>query len=286
MAPLANIKNLKHLSIVNGINWTEFCQIILLNSMSTLRSLDIRTNQYALNFLEDWERKTSGHHALTKQNHGLAVLKSFTLSGASIDVTFMKSIPAVIDFMRLRELTLEHLYGDKHLFFQHLTSLMESSQNNATGISLRTLRLEMAESGYMAAAEETQTNFGVKCRLISSFDTLTALETKGHNQYSDTIAINPGLSNELLQAILKHRNLRSLKISYDGILSGRKIPYLSASTVATIVENLPQLKIFEFAPEEAEIVRNFQYLMVQILLTRINRMQSEKRSPVALTFHP
>jgi hypothetical protein len=287
MTPLAKIKNLKHLSVENGSSdENNVVQSILLNSTSTLQSLVVMTNLYATSFLQDWEKEVSADDALAKQKHSLTVLKSFTLGGASFDATSIKSLQRAIDFMGLRELTLGRLSDGKHLFFQHLTSLTTFSQNNATGISLRSLCLEMRDERYGEPFEQTQANFEAKCRFISSFDTLTTLEIKDYNQYPATIATNPGLSDTLLQAILKHKNLRSLKISYSGVLSGCKIPSLSAKTIAAIIDNLPQLQDLEFAPEEAEIVGSFRYSTGQILpsiLTYFDRMKSEKRSPMALT---
>ncbi|KAF1817037.1 hypothetical protein P152DRAFT_387111 [Eremomyces bilateralis CBS 781.70] len=253
MTPLAKIKNLKHLSVENSSFNNNIVQSILLNSTSTLRSLVVKGNGYAISFLQDWEKKVSADDALAKREYSLTVLKSFTLSGVSFDATFITSLQRAIDYMGLCELTLGHLSDGKHLFFQHLTNLATSSHNSATGISLRSLCLEMSDDRYGETPEHIQTNFEAKCRFISAFDTLTTLEVKDYNQYPNTITTNPGLPDTLLQAILKHQNLRSLKISYQGMVSGCKIPYLSATTVAAIIDNLPQLQDLEFAPEEAEI---------------------------------
>jgi hypothetical protein len=236
--------------------------------------------------LQDWENKVSADNNLTKQKYSFATLKSFTLYGVSFDETFIKSLQRAIDFMRLHELTLGGLSNGRHLFFQHLTSLATSFQNGATGIRLRNLCLDMLDHNYGETAEQVQTSFESKCRFISAFKTLTTLEIKDYNQYSRTIATNPGLPDMLLQPILQHKNLRSLKISYTRFNSGSKVPYLSATTVKSIVDNLSQLQELVFAPEEAEIVGTFHFSTVQILssiLTYINRMKSEKRSLMALT---
>jgi hypothetical protein len=260
MTPLAKIKNLKHLSVENGgSNENSIVQSILLNSTSTLRNLAVKTHSYATSFLQDWEKQVSADDSLVKQKHSFTVLKSFTLDGISFNATFIKSLQRAIDFMGLRELTLGHLSDGKHLFFQHLTSLATSFPNSATGISLESLRFEVSDGRYRQTLEQTQTNFEAKCQFISAFDTLTTLEIKDYNQYPDTITTNPRLSDTLLQAILKHRNLRSLKTSYTGAVSDCKIPYLSAKTVAAIIDNLPQLQNLDFAPEEAEIVGTLYY---------------------------
>lgn len=264
LKPLAKIKNLKHLSmqdhgyISNLEDKDNVIRSILLKSMSTLQSLVVETNSYASNFLKDWE-KVSARGATGGQNHDLIALESFGLSGVSFDATFIKSLERAIDFIGLTQLTVGRLSHGQHLFFQHLTSLTSSAQSSAADIHLRTLRLEMAEESYGRTPAENLVDFEAKCRFISSFDTLTTLILPDYNQYPREIATNPGLSNMLLQAILNHKKLRSLKISYSGIISDRKIPYLSAATVATIIDALPELQEFEFAPEEVEIVGNFHH---------------------------
>jgi hypothetical protein len=256
VAHLAKIKNLKHLSVEGGgSNENKAVQSILLNSTSTIRSLVVKTNPYATCFLKDWETKVSADDALANQKHNLAILKSFTLSGVSFDAAFIKSLQRAIDFMGLRELALGRLVDNKHLIFEHLTSLATSARNNAKGISLRSLYLNMSSNYYGETPAQTQTNFEATCRFISEFHTLTTLEIKDYNQYSPSILTNPGLSNMLLQAILRHKNLRCLKLTYIGVSSSYKIPYLSARSVAAIIDNLPQLEEFRFAPDEAEIVR-------------------------------
>ncbi|KAH7009707.1 hypothetical protein EDB80DRAFT_641816 [Ilyonectria destructans] len=259
LKPMAKIKNLKHLSMQdhgymsNLEDEDNIMRSILINSMSTLQSLVVETNSYASNFLKDWEKKISARGATGSQKHDLTALESFGLSRVSFDATFIKSLDRAIDFVGLTQLTVGRLSHGQHLFFQHLTGLTSSAQSSAADISLRTLNLEMAEESYVQTPAENLVDFEAKCRFISSFDTLTTLILPDYNQYPREIATNPGLSNMLLQAILKHKKLRSLKISYSGIISDRKIPYLSAATVATIIDALPELQDFEFAPEEVEI---------------------------------
>jgi hypothetical protein len=257
VAPLAKIKNLKHLSVeYGGSDESIAVRSILLNSASTLRSLLIQTASFATSFWQDWEEKVFANDVLAKQQHVLSALKSLSLSGVSFDSTSMKSLQSAVDFMALCELTLGRFSDGKHLLLQTLASLANSPQNNSTRISLRSLCLDMSENRLTETIEQRQTNFEATCRFISAFDTLTSLEIREYNQYPDTIPLNPGLPGTLLQAILRHKNLRSLKLSYAGVMSNHKIPYLSAATVATLVDNLPRLRNLEFAPEEARIVRS------------------------------
>ncbi|KAH6890672.1 hypothetical protein B0T10DRAFT_324881 [Thelonectria olida] len=255
MRPLAKLKNLKHLSLEDhgfsshAIGDDHVLRSMIQNSTSTLQSLDVAASSYLSNFLEDWEKKVP---AVADQSHDLTALKSLALSDLSFDATFIKSLQRAIDFMGLRELKLGHLSEGKHLFFDHLTSLT-SSRPTGAGIGLRSLFVKMSKDSYGQTPGQNQADLEAKYRFISSFDTLTALELEDYNQYSDLITTNPGLSDALLQAILKHENLTCLKISYTGVICGCKIPYLSAATVATIIDNLPHLQEFEFAPEEPEI---------------------------------
>jgi hypothetical protein len=223
-----------------------------MNSTSTLRSLSLESSPYASSFLEDWEN-VSADNAFAKQKHTLTALKSLSLSGLSFDAASLKSLDEAIDIMGLRELTLGYLSKGAN-FFQHLTDLATSTQKSARKINLRSLSLDMA-NGYSLG--QSQANFDTQCRFISSFDTLTTLELKDCNLYPTGFANDPELTNVLVQAILKHKNLRTLKIWYHGIISNLNVPYLSASSVATIVDNLPQLEYFEFAPEETQIIGQF-----------------------------
>ncbi|KAH8674452.1 hypothetical protein BGZ60DRAFT_373021 [Tricladium varicosporioides] len=257
MKPLAKIKNLKHLDIQdysgfgNSID-RNITQSILRNSMSTLQSLVVETNMYAGNFLQDWKGKAAGMDGTTPESCSFTALKSLSLSGITIDASAVKSLHKAIDFMRLGELTIVHFNDTDGLLLQYLTSFT-SSQSTGTGINLRKLSLKMSDNTFGHTSEQKKAQFEAKCRFISSFGTLTTLELPDYGQYPDSIATNPGLADILLQAILKHKNLRCLRIPYKGKMSGMKVPYLSATTVEVIIAGLPQLQEFEFAPEEEQI---------------------------------
>ncbi|KAM6515042.1 hypothetical protein FSOLCH5_009279 [Fusarium solani] len=271
MRPLAKVKNLQHLS-VEDYSWgsamgkDNVVRAMLLNSRSTLRSLSMKTSSYATSFLEDWEKIVSA--SKSSQAHGLIALKSLTLSGVRFDEgNFLKSMQRAIDFASLQELKLGRLSEGRHRLFQYLSSFAGSAQDKR--IALRILSVDMSHNQRMETPEQEQMGFDAKCAFISSFDTLSTLELVDYNQYPQEHVVNPGLSDTLLQAILKHENLRVLRISYRGIISGCKIPYLSAETVATIVNNLPHLEDFTFAPEESEIDKVGEALAASPNLTSI-----------------
>lgn len=260
MQSLAQIKNLRHFSVQDSnYNKKNILQTIILNSASSLRSLDVKTNQYATNFLQDWERNIATNDNLAKCKHTLSVLKSLTICGFAIDSSIVRSLSKAFDLMGLYDLGIGHIAAGKHLLFQHLTNLATSLPEGSTSVCLRSLCMEMSEyNSWNVMDTESSANFEAICGFISSFNTLTTLELKNYNQYPDTIITNPGLPTMLSQAILQHKNLKSLKISYIGITGGRKTPYLSASTIAAITNGLHRLEFFEFAPDEAEIVRLFR----------------------------
>ena len=256
--PLAQIKNLKHFYLrYYGYHTLEhiFVQSMLWNSRSTLQSLAIETNAYACQFLRDWEKNGEG---ISEQGHDFTALKSLTLSGVQIDEYFIKGFQKAIDFTGLRELNLGSLCDTSCLFYPHLTSITTSYQGTKdTPLSLRSLSLRMSEN----PSQHNSATFAAKCRFISSFDTLTTLDLPNYGQYPSNTIANPGLTDTLLHAILKHKNLTTLKISYTGRNSGFETPYLSAKTVGAIIDGLPLLREFEFAPDEAQMAAISQVLL-------------------------
>lgn len=277
---MATIKNLKHLSIEDNLyafgcacNYgrsilTEdhVVRSILLNSRSTLESLCVKTRSLKSNFLYNWQECSSDDGSLTTENHYLTALKSLTLSGITLDADFVESFRHAIKFSDLEAFTLIEAPTSKAIFFECLTGFSSGSRN----LKLENLTLEIVQSRWGRSSEEHQEEFEAICRFISSFNTLRTLELKDYGQYPSNIATNPGLPQMLLRAIVKHRKLQCLKISYGGITSGYKIPYLSAETVAFIVGNLSDLREFSFAPVESDIVGSL--LMINIALIQWTNM--------------
>jgi hypothetical protein len=282
MQALENVKNLKHLSLLHcSLDALTILDSMLLNSASTLRSLVVDTEHV---FLQDWEQKVSADNALSKQTYSFAALQSFSLGSASFNAASIYALQRAIDFMSLRELEIGILSRGKQLFYHHLSSLATLSQNNKTGIGLRELTLDMST---MVEGTAAQTEMTV--RFLSAFDTLTSLELANYGQYSEQLLTNPGLSSPLLRAILRHKNLKSLRFTYSLFLGGSKVPYFSPASVASIVRGLPRLQELEFPPVEAEIVGTFyspKNKSPSSILIRINRMKSELRSPAVLIWSP
>jgi hypothetical protein len=258
---VGTVRNLKHLSMLScNHHAMGVIHSILLSSASTLRSLVVEGDEYGPTLLEGWERMVSADDALSKQNHSLSALKTFGLSFTSFTKMTIASLHKAIDFVGLHTLNIGELSHGKLLFFQYLADLMTASRQSITGIRLRHLIVEMS-----AAHADEPTMTKMTSLLVSSFDTLTDLEFGNYGQYPVTVATNPGLSPKLLQAIIKHKHLQTLKMSCSGVSSGGKIPYLSAVTVGIIVDKLPQLREFNFAPDENQSVGTLHSPMEQIL---------------------
>lgn len=270
MAPLARIKNLKHLSW-QDYGWSfdkpAVMQSVLRNSTSTLQSLAIETNEYARQFLEYWGTisQASGLTTLSETRatkHDFTALKSLSLSGVRIDEDFIREFQKAIDFPQLRELRLTSLRDPQCLLHPYLTSVVTLRQGTTeVPVSLRTLSIDMSDDDFRDSAEQQKALFEAKCAFMSSFDSLTNLELPKYGQYKPDNTTNPGLSHALLMAIIQHKNLRVLRISYQGRISGWEIPYLDAETVGTIVDGLPHLREFEFAPEEEQMKEIGQSLL-------------------------
>jgi len=247
---LAKIKDLRHLAIhLLGFASPNFRKdntplSLILNSRSTLRSLEIETGSFSSVFLDDWPKSKS-----------LTSLKSFSLTGATIDEDFLSALANAVDFVALEELKFGYLSHDLKILFEHLSNIFSKARDDQkANIKLRSLEIEMGKETSFAVPEEQEAYVDARIDFISSFDTLTCLELHDYGQYRQEITVNPGLKSSLVRAILKHEKLTKLKISYRGVTSGYKITCLEPDTILTLVDNLPELKVFEFIPEPTKLV--------------------------------
>lgn len=225
--------------------------------MSTLKTLSITSNVELASYFKDWEQKASAGQEALVQDHDFTALRALTLANLSFDAPSTKSLSKAVNFLGLQDLSLGSMSRGDCRLYQYLANLFATSKGGAANTSLKKLHLNLSEGGYFYGEDfaSLQSAFKAKCAFISSFDTLTTLTLEDYNQYPNTIAVNPGLPDLLIDAIIKHRDLRTLKIFYRGIRSGRKIPYPSARVIARLVDNLPCLQELEFAPDKREIVR-------------------------------
>lgn len=253
LSSLARIKQLKHMDVAaSGMSYNSpnVWQPIIRNSATTLESLTIHANHYTFQVFDDWAAKSEG-----KAGHDLVALKSLSLFGVPFGDQLVKDLKKAVDFTQLHELRLSGLTDADCLFFPFLTSQFSSFQGTTdVPLSLRTLHVEMESGCWHHTGAPLKAIFEAKCRFISSFDTLTTLELPEYGQDKGHDTTGPPLSDAFLQAIFKHKNLRVLRLSYRGVRSDTPIPYLDAKTVGTIVDGLPQLREFEFAPMDEQML--------------------------------
>ncbi|KAF4971492.1 hypothetical protein FSARC_1720 [Fusarium sarcochroum] len=234
----------------------KILQSILLNSISTLQSLDIRTDKWHCDFLANWQDQIKARNPdALKQPHDFIALKSLTLWGMMFDgrhaERIMPNLTRAFDFLALRELNLSQLDESKTTFFHYLEALFSSADK--TEICLRSLSLQMKGNESRQAYSHIESQLECVYRFISSFDTLTSLQIDSYNRFHGAMRC-PGLSTSLEQAILKHKDLERLRFYYEATSnSNSEIPYVSATTVALLTKSLPRLRVFEFPPQETDL---------------------------------
>ncbi|CAH0027863.1 unnamed protein product [Clonostachys rhizophaga] len=243
---LRKIKNLKHLSVkddssylLDNFSEPDLIPQIIVNSRATLRSLI---------FIKG---RSDGMPAPTTPatGHEFPSLKSLSFGRTESDNAFSKWLQRSIDFMRLRELYHESLGDDQASFFDHLATLAASKASSE--IALRTFFVDLS-SKFTRMPQSNQLRIDAQIRFLSSFDTLTSLELYAYNQPWTNAP--SGIPKTLLDATLKHKSLKSFKISYVDIDCGfSNILYISATNLTTILDGLPLLEEIQFAPERDEL---------------------------------
>ncbi|KAG5747416.1 hypothetical protein H9Q72_012303 [Fusarium xylarioides] len=100
------------------------------------------------------------------------------------------------------------------------------------------------------ATKTTHQKTKAKANFTAEIET-QSLEIHDYNMYNTNVQSNPGLSRRLLQSVVKHTGLETLRFHYRH--SGREpwdIPFASAESVNILTKNLPSLRVFEVAPQE------------------------------------
>ncbi|KAK7996351.1 hypothetical protein PG989_004391 [Apiospora arundinis] len=242
---LSRVKNLRHLSL-NTSYWdgdvpTDIvAQSLIRNSALTLRSLFVYTGFTGIRFFS--ENKT----APTGTPVQFPKLRSLRLLGLNLEDENVEGMLESVDFVKLDDLTLGSFHGEPEPVLDHLTALFST----ASWPNLRALSILLSE------------DVEARTRFISSFKTLRKLVIEEYGQYSEDILTNPGIRDTLLNAILGHRHLRTLELTYThGIQTGFRLPYPSAQTIGSIVDGLSELQDFVFAPEEEHIDKIGQILV-------------------------
>ncbi|KAK8066788.1 hypothetical protein PG997_013535 [Apiospora hydei] len=223
-APLAIVKGLEHLTVNNfsaGIP-CEILRSILGNSAATLRGLEMLL-------------RPEGNLAFMFKKLVLPNLQSVGL-GFQWDPDekdMLDSLFTAVDFPKLTKLA---LYIPTVGISGRLTKVFRAMPEDVQP-KLRTLVIEMFTS---PADEGPEAKWRAAMSFISSFHTLTTLEIP-NNVYHEL-------------AILAHKGLETLDISYSGTPSGFKCMLQSAETIRCIVSALPRLRVLKIAPEEGQML--------------------------------
>ncbi|KAH7239813.1 hypothetical protein B0J15DRAFT_405605 [Fusarium solani] len=290
MYPLRGITNLQHLKVVDhtlgeALAHDDVVLSILFNSAPTIRSLFLETSSLQLgNFLLGWEEMASEADWIYQESVYLSALKSLSLIGLRFNQSLIDSLENIIDFMNLDDLTIGIVATGALRLFPFLGRL---AAEPGTAKNLRKLSLVMSSESALQHLGDlgADMEFEAKIRFIASFDSLTCLELKEQNPYPVTIDDGALLFDALWRAVISHGNLESLSINCTEDVGTNAIPRLSAATVTTLINNLPKLRNFEFAPAEGEMEEIGQALsrgkaLVSILCCpRPNQPHASTRGP-------
>ncbi|EKJ77728.1 hypothetical protein FPSE_02226 [Fusarium pseudograminearum CS3096] len=257
IARLSQLRDLKHLSIstrqclcITPVRRDETLQSIILNSSSTLESLEVYPLRWDSNIHADREDQVPVRNE-DLIDDGFSALKSLILYGQSAG-PMNRTISQRNDgtyFSSIANKSLEKSFGSAE----------------RRDIQLRQLTLDMYP--YQQDRDAYETEMNAMYRFIASFDILTSLEIYDHNRFPGCRHSNPGLSPRLKKAIIVHSRLESLRLRYSQ--TGEEVPLFSAPVIETFTKNLPLLRVLEVSVGDNDIVgmaqafsyaRNLEYL--------------------------
>ncbi|CAG9982759.1 unnamed protein product [Clonostachys byssicola] len=262
---LAQIQGLQHLSMIEMDSYQltpgeSVLASLIRNSKSTLKSLRVIGIGYTTSFLNHLGGKAPTSRGSTNaQHHVFSALKSLTLEDTTLDTEVIRHLKDWVDFLGLDQLEVRRVSGACELFFKTLAKMATATSNirlHTLFLTLSSVRNDETDEELQQPATMTQLHKPLieeKCRFISAFTTLTSLELYNDSRHMIDTTADPAVEDQVLQAITQHRGLKTLKISFGELISNRRVSYLSAKSVSTLVKNLPHLEEIEFAPEENEI---------------------------------
>jgi hypothetical protein len=259
LQPLEQARSLQHF-FLQYHSWSPLpeeqnvIQSILYNSKSTLRSLVMIMNRNSGSFWKYWKENNRVEKGAQGESPIFLALELLHLSGLVVDSSTIQSLHRAVDFTRLRELKLGHVHNTEDIFLPYINDLLTSSPKLDKTLNLQILHIEMSEGECAEATGKMKLNFELKCRFISSFTTLKSLVINNYGRPQPPITTDVGLSDMMLQAILRHNSLEALKLSWMGVRRGHKPPPLSPATIEILIEGLSQLKELHFPLDLERIV--------------------------------
>jgi hypothetical protein len=277
IALLSEIKNLRHLRLVDTRDSrsrrgaredtderyrerARAMQSIIKNSTSTLESLVVKTDKLLTDnhLLVHWGEKgpaSAMSKAAEPERAAFYTLKSLNLTTNRLETDAIAQLHRSIDFTKLDELVIGPFGSENCLLFRNLAALTDPLSSQGANMKLRHLCVSMkGEYRLDLTPEEIIARLETKCRFISSFDSLETLQLDCFGEHPKNATIGPRLTDMLLQAILRHSNLRTLRIFRSVTTSTLAIPNLSAKAVGQIVDGLPWLQEFEFMADRGQMV--------------------------------
>ncbi|EYB23989.1 hypothetical protein FG05_03010 [Fusarium graminearum] len=148
----------------------------------------------------------------------------------------------------LRKLHLGRLEVGQVKFFKSLEKSFCSAERR--DIQLRELTLDMHPE--LQGRDAYEMEMDAMYRFIASFGTLTSLEIYDHNRFPHCRRNNPGLSEQLQEAIIVHSGLESLRLRYSE--TGEEVPFFSTPDIETFTKNLSELRVLEVMVRDNDIV--------------------------------
>ncbi|PTD07181.1 hypothetical protein FCULG_00005415 [Fusarium culmorum] len=242
IAPMSQLRDLKHLSIstneclcITPVRRDETLQSIILNSSSTLESLEVYPLQWDSNVHADREDQVPVRNQ-DLIDDDFSALKSLVLYG-----------------MAGRPMNGTIFQRNNEMYFSSIASKsLEKSFGSAErrDIQLRELTLDMHPE--LQGRDAYETEMDAMYRFIASFGTLTSLEIYDHNRFPGCRRNNPGLSDQLQEAIIVHSGLESLRLRYSE--TGEEVPFFSTPDIETFTKNLSELRVLEVMVRDNDIV--------------------------------
>ncbi|KAK8136098.1 hypothetical protein PG984_004038 [Apiospora sp. TS-2023a] len=232
------VKGLENLTLINDTGKIphEVQRSILGNSAETLRSLTM------------WFR-SHGNAEFIFKKVVFPNLQSLGLSYEHMsreypdDTDIIDSLFTAIDFSKLMKLVIDYL---PIAVWNRLARAFLKTQAKGMKPRLRSLFVNM--HSWIDSLGE---GWEAKIRFIASFDTLTTLIIPNSGSYREGTALNPAVPSTQLEAILKHKDLETLDISYTGTEPGFRSMFQSAETIRAIVSGLPRLRVLNYQAEVA-----------------------------------
>ncbi|KAH6992949.1 hypothetical protein EDB82DRAFT_165192 [Fusarium venenatum] len=254
IASLSQLRDLKHLSLrsmsscFRSFTREKTLKSFVLNSSSTLESLEIHSTRWPLNIDNVREDGTlAANKDSMNESPIFTALKSLSLNSPSSErdgETCLSNIFRSVNFLQLRKLEMMQLEEGKLTFFKSLEDLFNTADEGTIQLRHLVLDMDAEQPNFLASEVHLEGIY----RFIASFDTLTSLEIHNHNTFKDNLLNNPDISRRLQQVIAMHKGLESLRFRYTRTATS----YASVDTLRVLTKNLPQLRVLEIPLEEKD----------------------------------